>query len=106
MPARRPEPITETTRHEVSLFPPGDINRRAFTLYVERLRYRRPGEGEWRVHDGQYGYNGKALPDGPLRDAAGFPEKQALAIAEEAARHIVVNGISATDAWHRTQEQT
>ncbi|MFF6931529.1 hypothetical protein [Streptomyces californicus] len=97
------EPIVTTTRHEVSIFPLDDINRRAFTLYVERLRYRRPGEGEWRVIDGVYGYNERALPDTDVRDAPGFDETTALGIAKEAARHIVVNGMSATEVYDRTR---
>ncbi|MFF2864545.1 hypothetical protein ACFVSX_32275 [Streptomyces rubiginosohelvolus] len=100
------EPIVTTTRHEVSLFPLDDINRRAFTLYVERLRYRRPGEGEWRVTDGVYGYNERALPDTDVRDAPGFDETTALGIAKEAARHIVVNGMSATEVYDRTRPAT
>lgn len=99
---QQPTPIVQTVRCEVSLFPPGDINRRAFTLYIERLRNRRPGEGEWRVTDGQYGYNDRALPDTDIISAPGFDKATALSIAMEAARHIVVNGMSATEVYERT----
>jgi hypothetical protein len=103
-----PDVSVQITRYEVSLLPEGDINRKYFTLFVEHW-----GKGVWGVHDGAASYD----IDGDRSDGLKpygregwealnrFDLDTALAVAKEAAPHVVVNGHTATDAYYRTHPE-
>ncbi|MFB7896109.1 hypothetical protein ACFC1B_07240 [Streptomyces xiamenensis] len=79
----------EVTRYEVSALARGDINRKFFTLYVER----NPRHDLWAVHDGGLGF----APDGSRGPGKFWGAEyadcaEALALAKELAPRMVVNG--------------
>jgi hypothetical protein len=104
-----PVPYVQATRYEISLFPEDSEPRHYFTITVE---YR--GAGRWAVLDGRYclGRDGdweyEPLPS--ARDEewlAGhrFDLDTAQQLAKQAAPGLVVNGITAAEAYRRNQPQ-
>ncbi|MFE7509721.1 hypothetical protein ACFU8I_00545 [Streptomyces sp. NPDC057540] len=97
-PTGQPEVLVEATRYSVSVLPRDDINVRTYALYVER---RRDGWGitdgsAWVVSlHGHWSLNYDAAITRPDLD-------DALAIARRLAPEYRVNGITATEAYHRT----
>ncbi|MER5559665.1 hypothetical protein ABT071_13770 [Streptomyces sp. NPDC002506] len=92
-----PEVDVIVTRYEVSLLPLGDINRKFFVLYVERLRR------AWVVHDGHGGYGLLGDWTSGIDSGANFADyDDALDLARRLAPGVTVNGRTAADAWRRT----
>lgn len=98
-----PEPTVTPSRYEISLLPEGDVNRRAFLLYVE---YR--GAGKWGVHDGhgQYDADGRWCAGlGGVTAAEDwfgvhrFDLPTALSLAKIIAPTVTVNGHTAVEAY-------
>lgn len=94
-----PEVLVSITRYAVSVLPPGDINRKYFTLFVEL------GRDGWTVHDGHFAYQG----DGTWQPGQGTAHRfadydEALALAREIAPEMTVNGHTAVDAYRRTHD--
>ncbi|MFE4915851.1 hypothetical protein ACFRCX_30570 [Streptomyces sp. NPDC056652] len=90
------------TRYEVSLLPLNDVNRKYFTLYVERTR-----RGMWIVNDGHGGYDidGDWAPG--LAVAHEFNDyDDAIALARRLAPNVTINGHTAADAYRRTHPTT
>ena len=103
----QPEPTVQATRYEVSLLPEGDVNRLLYTINVE---YR--GGDRWAVARGRQCMNAagvwswESVPserEGEWLAAHRFDLDTALRLAREEAPHVVVNGRTAVDAFHRTQ---
>lgn len=101
-----PETTVTATRYEVSLLPEGDDARRHFTITVE---YR--GDGRWAVcrypeclgADGTWDWEPRPSErDEDWLDTHRFDLDTALRLAKEAAPTVIVNGHSATNAWHCT----
>lgn len=95
-----PEVIVSIARYAVSVLPPGDINRKYFTLFVELAR-----DG-WVVTDGHAFY----AEDGTWQPAQWLAHRfadydDALALAREIAPEMTVNGHTATEAYQRTQAE-
>ena len=102
-----PEATCQATEYEVSILPEGDINRLVFTITVQ---YR--GDGRWAVTrhgacldaDGFWTDGVKEYGRGDEWLAAHrFDLDTALRLAREAAAHVVCNGHTALDAYHRTR---
>ena len=95
-----PEVIVSVTRYAVSVLPPGDINRKYFTLFVEL------GRDGWTVHDGHgsYGADGEWEP-GRLNAHAFADYDDALALARRLAPDVTVNGHTALEAYQRLTEE-
>ncbi|GGJ87173.1 hypothetical protein GCM10011583_18390 [Streptomyces camponoticapitis] len=105
-----PEATCQAVRYEVSILPEGDINRHVFNIDVE---YR--GDGKWAVTrngwclgaDGTWAHGVKPYDRGDDWLAAHrFDLDTALRLAREHAPHVVVNGITALDAYRRTHPTT
>ncbi|MFD7922483.1 hypothetical protein ACFV3R_25065 [Streptomyces sp. NPDC059740] len=97
----QPSPLTDITRYEVSVLPADDINRRYFTLYVEKTR-----RGKWVVTDGHGGYDRDGNWTPGLTSGIEYADvEDALALARRLAPNVTVNGHTATDAYHRTQAE-
>jgi len=101
-----PVPTCQATEYEVSILPEDDINRHSFAITVQ---YR--GNGRWAVTrhssclgaDGTWEFGIKEYDRGDAwLDAHRFDLYTALRLAREAAPHIVVNGITAAEAYRRT----
>ncbi|WKD36543.1 hypothetical protein [Streptomyces xanthophaeus] len=96
------QPIVVPVRYEVGLLPEGDVNRRAFLLYVE---YR--GEGLWSVHDGHGQYDDAGAWRAGLRPCTcdeqfgthRFALDDALALAAVLAPNVTVNGRTAAETY-------
>ncbi|MEC4016034.1 hypothetical protein [Streptomyces sp. H27-D2] len=97
----QPDVLTAITRYEVSVLPADDLNRKFYTLLVERTR-----RGTWVVTDGHAGY---------LEDGHGTPGQatahqfadydDALALARRLAPDMTVNGRTATEAYRHTHQE-
>lgn len=105
-----PVATCQPTEYEVSILPEGDINRLVFTITVQ---YR--GDQRWAVTrhgsclgaDGTWDFGIKEYDRGDTwLDAHRFDLDTALRLARAAAPHVVVNGHTATDAYHRTHPTT
>lgn len=101
-----PEPVVQATEYEVSILPEDDINRSTFAITVQ---YR--GEGRWAVirhssclgADGTWDFGVKEYDRGEAwLNAHRFDLDTAIRLARDAAPHVVCNGHTATDAYHRT----
>ncbi|MEV0779221.1 hypothetical protein [Streptomyces sp. NPDC050428] len=101
-----PVATCQPVRYEVSILPEGDINRHVFNIDVE---YR--GDGRWAVTrhgsclgaDGEWADGVKPYDRGnEWLNAHRFDLDTALRLARDAAPHVVVNGHTALDAYHRT----
>ncbi|MEU1088909.1 hypothetical protein ABZ401_19100 [Streptomyces sp. NPDC005892] len=95
----QPEPIVTTVRHEVSIFPVGDINRKYFTLRVDQTR-----RGTWVVTNGTYGYGGDDRWHFGYDSGAEYDNPDdAIALARRLAPDLKVNGATATEVYNRTR---
>lgn len=101
-----PDAIVQPTEYEVSILPEGDVNRSVYTITVQ---YR--GDNAWAVTrhgsclgaDGEWEFGVKEYDRGDdWLKAHRFDLTTALRLAQKAAPHIVVNGRTALDAYHRT----
>ncbi|MET9953531.1 hypothetical protein ABZ135_18540 [Streptomyces sp. NPDC006339] len=101
-----PPVLVEATRYEVSVLPFDDINRGSFTISVEAR-----GEGRWAVSrhrqclDANGNWSWESIPSERTDDWLAqhrFDLDTALSLARKAAPHLVVNGHTALDAYHRT----
>ncbi|MET9957389.1 hypothetical protein ABZ135_38340 [Streptomyces sp. NPDC006339] len=101
-----PPVLVEVTRYEVSVLPFNDINRPTFTITVEAR-----GNGVWAVcrHrqciDTNGNWSWESIPSERTDEWLAqhrFDLDTALNLARKAAPHLVVNGHTATDAYHRT----
>ncbi|MER6601137.1 hypothetical protein [Streptomyces parvus] len=93
-----PDVDVTVTRIEVSLLPEGDINRKYYRLFVERTV-----RGTWTVHDGHGGYDidGDWAPG--LAVAHEFDDSDdAVVLAKRLAPNVTVNGLTAADAYRRS----
>lgn len=102
----RPPVLVEPTRYEVSVLPFEDINRPSFTITVEAR-----GAGVWAVcrHrqclDANGNWSWESVPSERAAEWLAthrFDLDTALDLARAAAPHLVVNGHTAVDAYHRT----
>ncbi|MEV7654607.1 hypothetical protein AB0O39_10595 [Streptomyces anulatus] len=92
-----PDVEATVTRIEVSLLPEGDINRKYYRLFAERTV-----RSTWTVHDGHGGYDidGDWAPG--LAVAHEFADSDdAVALAKRLAPNVMVNGLTAADAYRR-----
>lgn len=93
------EILVETTRYSVSLLPRGDSNFHSYALHVQR---RRDG---WGITDGA-GWVESLTGHWTLDhyEALTFPTPEpALVLARKVAPNVTVNGITASEAYRRTQ---
>lgn len=94
----KPEVLIEAVRYAVSVLPRDDINFHAYALYVQRRR------NGWGITDGA-GWIESRTGTWTLDhyEALDFPSlESALALARKIAPSWTVNGITATEAYHRT----
>lgn len=105
-----PVATCQPTTYEVSILPEGDVNRPVFAITVQ---YR--GDGRWAVTrhgsclgaDGTWDFGIKEYDRGDeWLNAHRFDLDTALLLARERAPHVVVNGHTETDAYHRTHPTT
>jgi hypothetical protein len=104
---KSPCPYVQMTRYEVSLLPPGDINRRYFTLYVEAR-----GDDSWAVTNGfrecldaTGEWSHESLPSGRADEWLAthrFDLSAALRLAKKHAPLMTINGITAVEALRRS----
>lgn len=103
-----PAPIVRPTEYTVSLLPDDDVNHHVFAITVQ---YR--GGGRWAVTRGEHACLGR---DGTWAQgvkpydrgddwlaAHRFDRETAIELAREAAPAVMVNGITALQAYARTQ---
>lgn len=101
LPITEPQVSAEPSVYEVSIFPKGDVNKKTFTLLVEK-KYKHEMSAEcWIVHDGHTGYGADAQPVGHVLDAPLLTREAALDVAYRAAPCIFVNGSTATEVYRR-----
>lgn len=106
-----PAAVIRPTEYTVSLLPEDDVNHRAFAITVQ---YR--GGGRWAITLGEHACLGRDGTWAPGVKPYGrgdawlgahrFDRDAAIELAREAAAKVTVNGITAMQAWARTQAAT